>query len=163
MRTSKTLKVLTIAAVTSVVGVMTLNAQPMNMENCKMMKQQCDTEKKAACKSHKGMNKHHKMRKNPMMKIFKELDLTNEQRATLKANRQATKMQRKAERENMRKERKIEKFVTVDGFNKEAFIQSATQNSKRMVEMRADKFETMIGVLTPEQRVKLVELLKAEK
>jgi Spy/CpxP family protein refolding chaperone len=63
----------------------------------------------------------------------------------------------------MFKERKIEKFVTVDGFNREAFIQSATQNSKRMIEMRADKFETMIGVLTPEQRVKFVALLKEKK
>lgn len=159
----KTLKVLTIVAVTGVVGVMTLNAQPINMEKCKMMKQQCNAEKKAACKFHKGMNKHHKMRKNPMIKIFRELDLTGEQRATLKANRQARKMQRKAEREKMFKERKIEKFVTVDGFDREAFIQSATQNSKRMIEMRADKFETMIGVLTPEQRLKLIELLKAEK
>lgn len=159
----KTLKVLTIVAITGVAGVMTLNAQPMNMENCKMMKQQCNAEQNAAGKSYRGMNKHHKMRKNPMMKIFRELDLTAEQRTTLKAHRKATKMQRKAQRENMRKERKIEKFVTVDGFDREAFIQSATQNSQRMIEMRADKFETMIGVLTPEQRVKLVELLKAEK
>jgi len=159
----KTLKVLTIVAVTSVAGVMTLHAQPMNMENCKTMKQQCNTEKKTACNSHKRMNKHHKMRKNPMMKIFRELDLTEEQRATLKANRQATQVQRKAEREKRFKERKIEKFVTVDGFDREAFIQSATQNSKRMIEMRADKFETMIGVLTPEQRLKFIELLKAEK
>ena len=159
----KTLKVLTIVAVTGVLGVMTLNAQPMNMEKCKMMKQHCNAEKNAAGNSYKGMKKHHAMHKNPMMKIFKELDLTQEQRATLKANRKATKMQRKTEREKMFKERKIERFVTVDGFNREAFIQSATQNSKRMIEMRADKFETIIGVLTPEQRLKLIELLKAEK
>ena len=163
MKTSKTLKVLTIAAVTGVVGVMTLNAQPMNMEKRAMMMEHCQGEKSSKGKADKGMKKYHKMRKNPMMKIFKELDLTGEQRATLKANRKATKMQRKAEREKMFKERKIENFVTVDGFNREAFIQSATQNSKRMIEMRADKFETMIGVLTPEQRLKLIELLKAEK
>ncbi len=159
----KTLKVLTIVAVASVAGVMTLHAQPVNMENCKTMKQQCMTEKKSVCKSHKGMSKHNRMRKNPMMKIFGELDLTEEQRATLRANRKETYMQRKAERQKMFKERKIEKFVTVDGFDREAFILSATQNSKRMIEMRADRFEKMIGVLTPEQRVKLVELLKAEK
>lgn len=163
MKTSKTLKVLTIVAVTGVAGTMALNAQPMNMENCKMMKQYCNAEKNAAGNSYRGMNKHHKMRKNPMMKIFRELDLTQEQRTTLKAHRQATKMQRKAEREKMFKERKIERFVTVDGFDRAAFIESATQNSKRMIEMRADKFETMIGVLTPEQRLKLIELLKAEK
>jgi Spy/CpxP family protein refolding chaperone len=98
-----------------------------------------------------------------MMKIFKELDLTQEQRATLRANRKVTKMQRKAKRQEMRKARDMEKFITADGFNREAFIQSATQNSKRMIEMRADKFETIIGVLTPEQRLKLIELLKAEK
>ncbi len=155
MKTSKTLKVLTIAAVAGVVGVMTLNAQPMNMEKRAMMMEHCQ--------GMKGMKRHHAMHKNPMMKIFKELDLTGEQRATLKAHRKATKMQRKAEREKMFKERKIENFVTVDGFNREAFIQGATQNSKRMIEMRADKFETMIGVLTPEQRLKLIELLKAEK
>lgn len=159
----KTVKILTIVAVASVAGVMTLNAQPVNMENCKTMKQQCMTEKKSACKSHKRMNKHHKMRKNSMMKIFGELGLTEEQRATLRADRQETYMQRKAERQKRFKERKIEKFVTVDGFDKEAFIQGATQNAKRMIEMRADRFEKMIGVLTPEQRVKLVELLKAEK
>ena len=134
---------------------MTLNAQPMNMEKTSTMTDHCQ--------GMKGMKRHHAMHKNPMMKIFRELDLTVEQRATLKANRKATKMQRKAEREKMFKERKIENFVTVDGFNREAFIQSATQNSKRMIEMRADKFETMIGVLTPEQRLKLIELLKAEK
>ena len=155
MKTSKTLKVLTITAVAAVVGVMTLNAQPMNMEKRAMMMEHCQ--------GMKGMKRHHTMHKNPMMKIFKELDLTQEQRATLKANRKATKMQRKTEREKMFKERKIENFVTVDGFNRESFIQSATQNSKRMIEMRADKFETMIGVLTPEQRLKLIELLKAEK
>ena len=159
----KTLKVLTIVAVTGVVGVMTLNANPMNMEKRAMMMEYCQGEKSTKGKADKGMNKHHKMRKNPMMKIFRELDLTQEQRATLKAHRKTTKMQRKAEREKMFKERKIERFVTVDGFNREAFMQSATQNSKRMIEMRADKFETMIGVLTPEQRLKLIELLKAEK
>ncbi len=163
MKTSKTLKVLTIVAVTGIAGVMTLNAQPMNMENCKMLKKHCNAEKSTEGKSYKRLNKQHKMHKSPMMKIFKELDLTQEQRATLKAHRKATKMQRKAEREKMFKERKIERFVTVDGFDREAFIQSATQNSKRMIEMRADKFETMIGVLTPEQRLKLIELLKAEK
>lgn len=151
----KTLKVLTIVAVTGVVGVIALNAQPMNMEKRAMMMEHCQ--------GTKGMKRHHAMHKNPMMKIFKELDLTQEQRATLKVNRKATKMQRKAEREKMFKERKIERFVTVDGFDREAFIQSATQNSQRMIEMRADKFETMIGILTPEQRVKLIELLKAEK
>lgn len=159
----KTLKVLTIVAVTSVVGVMTLHAQPMNMEKCNMMKQYCNAEKNAAGKSQKGMKRHHAMHKNPMMKIFNELDLTQEQRATLKANRKATKMQRKAERQQMRKARNMKKFVTADGFDRAGFVQSATQNSKRMIEMRADKFETMIGVLTPEQRLKLIELLKAEK
>jgi len=159
----KTLKVLTIVAVTGVVGVMTLHAQPMNMEKCKMMKQYCNAEKNAARKSHKGMNKHRTMRKDRMLKIFHELDLTQEQRETLRANRKATKMQRKADRQQMRKARNMEKFVTVNGFDRAGFIQSATQNSKRMIEMRADKFETIIGVLTPEQRVKFVALLKERK
>ncbi len=163
MKTSKTLKVLTIVAITSVAGVMTLNAQPMNQENCKTMKQQCNTEKKSACKSQKRMKKHQAMHRDKIRKIFQELDLTGEQRTTLRQNRKAAKMQRKAKRQDMRKTRDMEKFITAKGFDRSAFVQSATQNSKRMIEMRADKFETMIGVLTPEQRLKLIELLKAEK
>ena len=163
MKTSKTLKVLTIVAVTAVAGVMTLHAQPMNMENCKMMKQQCKTEKNRSGKSQKGMKRHQAMYKNPMMKIFKELDLTQEQRATLRADRKATKMQRKTKRKEMRKARNMEKFITANGFDRAAFIQNSTQNSKRRIEMRADKFETMIGVLTAEQRVKFVALLKKQK
>lgn len=159
----RTLKVLTIVAVTGIAGVMTLQAQPMNMEKCNMMKQHCNAEKNAGANSPKGMNKHRKMRKNPMMRIFRQLDLTQEQRATLQAQRQSTKMQRKAKRQQIRKARNIEKFVTKNGFDRAAFVKSATQNSKRMIEMRADRFERMIGILTAEQRVKFISLLKEQK
>jgi Spy/CpxP family protein refolding chaperone len=54
----------------------------------------------------------------------------------------------------------MSEFVSANGFDKQAFVAKATQNAQMMIDMRADRFEKTINILTPEQRVKFVKLLQ---
>lgn len=140
----KTLKVLTIVAFTGLVGATSVHASPFNMENKKMCHE----------------NKEHR---NDMKEIFKKLDLTSEQQNAMKENRQAMREQMKEKRTHMNRKRgmaDMSEFVSVDGFDKQGFVSKATQKAQMMIDMRADRFEKTMNILTPEQRVKLVALLQ---
>lgn len=140
----KTLKVLTIVAITGLVGATSVYASPLNMENKKMC--------------HK--NKEHR---NDMKEIFKKLDLTPDQQNAMKENRQAMREQMKEKRSQMNRKRgmaDMSEFVSVDGFDKQGFVSKATQKAQMMIDIRADRFEKTMNILTPEQRVKFVTLLQ---
>ncbi len=115
-----------------------------------------------------------------MMKMVKQLDLTSEQKSALKTLRQANKAQRKAKMEEMKETRKamrasmrpdMSQFMTANTFDKEAF--KAQMNEKfeakrqmmqakkaAMLEKRADNMQKVFDILTPEQRIKWIELSK---
>lgn len=120
------------------------------------------------CKGDKGKHgkhfgKHHK-RGGHFGKIMKELDLTDDQKAQLKALRTEKREDRKAKREAMKGERNavLANAITAKGFNKVQFIQDATAKAEAKIAQRAEDMEKMFAVLTAEQRTKFVELLNAQ-
>lgn len=114
-----------------------------------------------------------------MKQIMKQLDLSTEQKGALKDLRESRKemMQAKKEhRKNMRQQMKpdMSKFMTANSFDKEAFKKEMQkkfeakramreQRQASMMEVRADHMEKMFNILTPEQRIKWIELSKEQK
>ncbi|MFC2057986.1 Spy/CpxP family protein refolding chaperone [Campylobacterota bacterium] len=149
----KTLQVLTIVAITGLAGTVAANACPSNGQN----KQMC--EKQKICQ--KNNNK-----RTQMKEIFQKLDLTTEQKIAMKENRKAMQGQMKEKRAKMHGKRGMvvmSPFVSANGFDREGFIDNATQKAQTRIEMRADRFEKMMNILTPEQRIKFVTLLQEKK
>lgn len=141
------LKTLTIVSIAGIMGATTLSAEPFMMGE--------------HCKSERGM---HKGKQDNMRKIMQELNLTDEQKATLKADRQAMRETMKAKRATMKgASRGMSQFVTVNGVDRNAMIAQATERATNMANMRADRIEKLMSILTPEQKIKFVELLQAEK
>jgi Spy/CpxP family protein refolding chaperone len=97
-------------------------------------------------------------------KILKQLALSDEQKASLKALRKEKRESRKAMMKEMRETKKatLANAVTAEGFNKEIFIKEVTKHFETKIAKRAESMEKMFVLLTPEQRVKFVTLLKAE-
>lgn len=121
--------------------------------------------------------------RNGMQKIMQQLDLTAEQKEqlnTLRESRkngmQAKRKERKENRKSMRQQMRpdMSKFMTANTFDKEAFKQEMkkkheerrVKREKRkesMLSSRADNMEKMFNILTPEQRIKWIELSKQQK
>lgn len=153
----KTLKVLTIVAITGLLGATAANACPSNGDKRGMCPKQEKCEKQNKCK----MNKHSK--RSQMKEIYQKLDLTAEQKSTMQANRKSMREYRQAQRAKMQSSHGMagmNKFISADGFDKQGFIDMATQRSQKRIEMRATMFEKKINILTAEQRVKLMTLLE---
>lgn len=153
----KTLKVLTIVAITGLLGATAANACPSNKGNgmnCPKH-EKCETQ-------HKGMMNKHDKRKE-MKEIYQKLDLTAEQKSVMQADRKSMREYRQAQRAKMQSSHGMagmNKFISADGFDKQGFIDMATQRSQKRIEMRAGMFEKKINILTAEQRVKLMTLLE---
>ena len=140
----KTLKVLTIVAITGLVGATAVHAGP----DCKQNDKICEKRKD---------------KRADMKVIFQQLDLTTEQQSAMKENRKEMRSlmkEKRAQRHPKRGMADMSKFVSANGFDKEAFVEMATQESQIMIDMRADRFEKTMNILTPEQRIKFVALLQ---
>ena len=110
---------------------------------------------------------HHEMKMGK--KMFSQLDLTREQKSQIKD------IMREA-RDEMREKRSpkgmmpdASEFMSKDSFDKAAFIKvhkakMAQMEKQRdaMLEKRAENFEKIFNILTPEQREKFIELSKKE-
>jgi len=150
----KTLKVLTIVAITGLVGATAANACPSFGD------------KRGMCEKQNECQKNKKYNRGEMKEIFQKLDLTTEQQSAMQAHRKSMREQRQAKRAQMHGERGMagmSKFVTVNGFDKEGFIAMATQRSQDRIEMHANMFEKKINILTEEQRVKLTSLIQEKQ
>jgi periplasmic protein CpxP/Spy len=121
--------------------------------------------------------------KNGMQKIMKQLDLSSEQKDQLKTLRESRKAMMQTKRKEFKENRKsmraqmkpdMSTFMTANTFDKEAFKQEmqkkhearrAMRDSKKssMLESRADNMEKMFNILTPEQRIKWIELSKTQE
>lgn len=139
-------------------------------------------------KSKDGEFKHH--RGDRMMNIVSQLDLTDTQKNELKVMRDAAKSERKVKREERKANREnmqgtmkpdMAQFMTAEKFDKDAFKVQMTQKlearhammeEKRagmlerradMLERRADRMEKVFNILTPEQRIKWIELSNAKR
>ncbi len=153
----KTLKVLTIVAITGLAGTVAANACPSNGQK----NEQCQTNKQNKCQ--KNMRQKHTSKKSEMKKIFQQLDLTSEQKMAMKSQRKGLREQMKAKRGQMHSERGMagmSKFISANGFDKQGFMDMAAKRSQKMAEMRANMFEQKMNILTAEQRVKLAKLLQ---
>lgn len=150
----KRLKVLTIVAITGLVGMTALNACPKN----------CDSQK--TCKGMKEKGAHLKDKRAHMKDVFRQLDLTSEQKTAMRENRKRMHEQRKAQREKRKGERGMShmaQFVSAKGFDTQAFMDMASKRSQHKIQMHAKMFEEKINILTPAQRVKLVKLLQEKQ
>lgn len=155
MTTLKTLtKTLTIVTIAGVVGLTAAHAEPGIGEG--------------KCKFHAkdGMMKHHKAHKGKhgnMRAIMKQLNLTDEQKATLKENRQAQREAMKAKRAEKKGSHNMAQYITVNGVDRASMVAEATTRATERENMRADMIEKTLSVLTDEQKAKFVELLQAQK
>lgn len=118
-----------------------------------------------------------------MFKVMKQLDLSSEQREQLQTLKESRKNMMQAKRKSctenrnaMRAQMKpdMSKFMTANTFDKDAFKQemhkkfeakrAMMENKKTtMMEYRANNMEKMFNILTPEQRIKWIELSKKQK
>jgi protein CpxP len=113
-------------------------------------------------------------------KVIKELDLTSKQKEALKklksSNRDEMKSTMKEMRKNMRANMQnmkpdLSTFMTADSFDKEAFKEQMNgkfeekrkkmeEKKEQMLEKKATSMEQIFNILTPEQRIKWIELSK---
>jgi len=143
----KTLKVLTIVTVTGLVGATAVYAGP----NCKKSDVQCQ----------KRMEN-----RTAMKEIFQKLELTPEQQSAMQENRKAMRAQMKeirSQRQGKRGMAHMGAYVSVEGFDKQAFIDDAIKKAQSRIEKRAEGFEKTITILTPEQRETFATLLKEKQ
>jgi len=118
-----------------------------------------------------------------MFKVMKQLDLTSEQKDQMKVLRNERKDQMQAKMKEMKENRKsmmasmkpdLSAFMTANNFDKEAFKkqmndkfeakrQMRESRKSAMLEKRADGMEKVFNILTPEQRIKWIELSKKQK
>lgn len=94
-----------------------------------------------------------------MGKIIKQLDLTSEQKQSLKSLRGDFKKNKMIQS----KVSVLRDAMDVNGFNKGVFIDTARKKFDANIEKRAQKFEQMYEVLTASQRVKLMAILDEKK
>ncbi|WP_309498572.1 Spy/CpxP family protein refolding chaperone [Sulfurovum sp.] len=149
----KTLKVLTIVAITGLVGITAVNACPQNADAMCPKQTKCDKP-----------SKHYN--KGEMEELYKQLDLTTDQQSAMKTLRESMREQRNAQRKNMQSQcgmSAMGQFVSAEGFDKQGFIDMATQKSKDRIEMKANMLEQKMNILTPVQRAKLASLLQEKK
>lgn len=114
----------------------------------------------AAPNSH-GMKGHYGERG-----LFKQLELTDTQKAEMKTlrekDREAMKAERQANRTEMQTDHKaLDKLVLEDNFDEQAVRQLVDRMSEKQAEHRVERLKQrhqMLNILTPEQKAKYVEL-----
>jgi len=99
-------------------------------------------------------------KKPPIAMVLKQLDLTDEQKATLKALRDEQKSKRAAFRNELRTTTDFSTVFTPQGFNKAKFIAIATDKFQKVIAARADFMEKVYAVLDDTQRAEFVQKLE---
>jgi len=156
----KTLKILTIVAITGATGIMAGTAEHKGQSDC--TNQYNITIGDHASDTTMQKRQH---RKNPNRRInhlLRKLNLSEAQRIQLKEIRKEIQQARKIQRKSLKGSISLKKFVSVDGFDKEGFINASADRAAKLVKIRADLMEKFISVLTPEQRLELVERLNKQ-
>ena len=113
----KTLKVLTIVAITGLVGATVVHAGP----NCKKDDKQCQKRVE---------------NRTAMKEIFQQLDLTDEQQSALKQHRKEKRAQMKeirSQRQGKRGMAHMGAYVSAEGFDKHAFIDDSIKKAQNRI------------------------------
>jgi Spy/CpxP family protein refolding chaperone len=145
----KILKTVAILSVAGVIGTMAVYADDIK-------------EHRTMFQEKKGMMHHFKAKHQKMKKIMKQLDLTSEQKTALKENRKAMRTTMMAKRKAIMASGGMSQFIEVNGVDRASMITFATERATKMANARADMMEKTLSILTPEQKIKFVGLLKAE-
>ena len=153
------LKALTVVSITVLLGTVTLQANEIQTEKKAMLLEQPNGEKHTQL-IQQNQNKIHR---NHMIQQLNKLTLTDEQKEMLKTYGKKKRENRKNAKVKLLKAPTMGDFVTLDGFDKEAFIHSATENTKHKITSSANSFAYTVSILTVEQRATLVSILKEEK
>ena len=115
-----------------------------------------------------------------IFKLVKKLDLSSEQEAALKTVKESQRAQMREKMESFKKDREsmmkqmkpdMSLFMSADSFDKEAFKSEMKKKFEarrkvmetkgaEMLENRASGIEKVFNILTPEQRIKWIELSK---
>ena len=118
-----------------------------------------------------------------MFKVMKQLDLTSEQKDQMQVLKKERKGHMQAKMKEMKENRKsmmagmkpdLSTFMTANNFDKEAFknqmnnkfeAKRQIMESKKsaMLKTRAEGMEKVFNILTPEQRIKWIELSKKQQ
>jgi len=154
----KKIKLITLIAATAFTGAIAQGMQtpsntPDDMQQYKM---------------HRGgkmFGNHHRnfKRNRRLARVFRKLNLTPEQRTKIKEARKEMRQGLRQKRQQFRGSMGLKNYINVDGFDKQGFIQMGTLRSKEMLKNRADMIDKMIKILTPEQRLILIQELKRHK
>jgi Spy/CpxP family protein refolding chaperone len=97
------------------------------------------------------------MYKRGGMRMFAQLNLTNEQRYQLSILRDEMKLEMKKARGFKQQNRPMQ-FVSADGFDKEAFKKFSNEKHAQRLELRANFMEKAFKILTAEQVAQLKTL-----
>lgn len=120
-------------------------------QGCNKSQMQKDCGMKGEKRFHKGM-KRGGFNKGGMM--FSQLDLSDEQKYQMSILRDEMRLEMKKEM-GMKKRGQMQKFITADGFDKDAFIKDSNERHQKMTELRAKHMEKVLALLTKEQIAKL--------
>jgi len=90
--------------------------------------------------------------------LFRKLDLSNEQRDAIRANRIDMMEHMRSQRNNSESKKSID-FISIDGVDKEKMINSTIAKVKATATIKADFLDKNFKVLTKEQKEEFVQLL----
>jgi Spy/CpxP family protein refolding chaperone len=123
------------------------NFDQRSMQNAKGMqkgfKQNCSMQGK------RGMQ-----RGGGMMPMLANLDLSDEQKYQLSILRDEMRLEMKKSM-GMQQRPDFSKFITKDGFDKEAFVKSMDEKHTKMIQIKADHMQKVFKILTKAQIEKL--------
>ena len=111
------------------------------------------------------MKKSQKMNKQGMkkrggMQMFSQLNLSDDQRFQLSILKDEMKLEMKKSR-GAKKQGKMVKFVSDDGFDKKAFMAEADDRHTKMMAIKANHMEKVFKILTKEQIAELKKKLNS--
>ena len=122
--------------------------------NCGMNKKHNMDYNKSCKMSHKMMKKSH--HSNPIIKMVRHLDLTKEQRVSIKQIM-------KEDRKNKRNKNMMGQAFSETSFDKSRFIDIMNKKKNRKIQSRADMIEKVYGILNPVQKKYLKVLLEKKQ
>ena len=138
----KILKTLAVVTVVSLMATTAVIAENGNNGNSSAM--------------HQMKAKHQKLKR-----ALKSLNLTTEQKTTIKEARKSMRTTMKAKRQEMKNSGGMGQFVSVNGVDRNGMVNKATQMARFAANTRADMISKILSVLTTEQKKEFVQVLRS--
>jgi Spy/CpxP family protein refolding chaperone len=120
-------------------------------QDCQMQDKRMGCDRGDFRMNHKGMQRGGEMR------MFSNLDLSDEQKYKLSILHDEMRLEMKKSI-GMKQERPMQKFVNENGFDEKGFKKYMDERHEKMIALRAAHMKKVFAVLTPEQIAKLKTL-----